>query len=237
MNINNAVETAIELGESEIRHNQKEIQIRELLTETGLSRYTMVPIPSAKNPYQYLIRLKPYLGFVEWQSNPNTPGILTTVDTSSKPENIKKRFEHVKRMIEAELLSKATTLAYKEFKDCHYASTDLAKILHVIALLEDKNNSLVEIIYLQKLLVEMTEAMPAWFKANGFVLDNITFNTFKYECIDGKDPLLVNYLAGKHLAGKHLAKSEIKVNQKKLVDFKDYCTDYFKTVNEVIGKE
>ena len=230
MNINNAVETAIELGESENRHNQKENQLQELLTETGLSRYTMVPIPSVKNRDQYLIRLKPYLGFVEWQSNPNTPGILVTVDTSSKPENIKKRFEHVKRMIEAELLSKATTLAYKEFKDCHYASTDLAKILHVIALLEDKNNSLVEIIYLQKLLVEMTEAMPAWFKANGFVLDNITFNTFKYECIDGKDPLLVNYLAG-----KHLAKSEIKVNQKKLVDFKDYCTDYFKTVNEVIG--
>lgn len=230
-------EKAFELGESEIRRFQKEIQIQELLTETGLSRYTIVPIPSKKNSNQYLIRLKPYLGFVEWQSNPNTPGILTTVDTSSKPENIKKRFEHVKRMIEAELLSKATTLAYKEFKDCHYASTDLAKILHVIALLEDKNNSLVEIIYLQKLLVEMTEAMPAWFKANGFVLDNITFNTFKYECIDGKDPLLVNYLAGKHLAGKHLAKSEIKVNQKKLVDFKDYCTDYFKTVNEVIGEE
>lgn len=230
-------EKAFELGESEIRRFQKEIQIQELLTETGLSRYTIVPIPSKKNSNQYLIRLKPYLGFVEWQSNPNTPGILTTVDTSSKPENIKKRFEHAKRMIEAELLSKATTLAYKEFKDCHYASTDLAKILHVIALLEDKNNSLVEIIYLQKLLVEMTEAMPAWFKANGFVLDNITFNTFKYECIDGKDPLLVNYLAGKHLAGKHLAKSEIKVNQKKLVDFKDYCTDYFKTVNEVIGKE
>lgn len=230
-------EKAFELSESEIRRNQKENQIQELLTETGLSRYTMVPTPSTKNPNQYLIRLKPYLGFVEWQSNPNTPGILVTVDTSSKPENIKKRFEHVKRMIEAELLSKATTLAYKEFKDCHYASTDLAKILHVIALLEDKNNSLVEIIYLQKLLVEMTEAMPAWFKANGFVLDNITFNTFKYECIDGKDPLLVNYLAGKHLAGKHLAKSEIKVNQKKLVDFKDYCTDYFKTVNEVIGKE
>lgn len=230
-------EKAFELGESEIRRFQKEIQIQELLTETGLSRYTMVPVPSNKNPDQYLIRLKPYLGFVEWQSNPNTPGILTTVDTSSKPENIKKRFAHVKRMIEAELLSKATTLAYKEFKDCHYASTDLAKILHVIALLEDKDNSLVEIIYLQKLLVEMTEAMPAWFKANGFVLDNITFNTFKYECIDGKDPLLVNYLAGKHLAGKHLAKSEIKVNQKKLVDFKDYCTDYFKTVNEVIGKE
>lgn len=232
MNINNAVETAIELGESEIRHNQKENKIQELLTETGLSRYTMVPISSVKNRDQYLIRLKPYLGFVEWQSNPNTPGILTTVDTSSKLENIKKRFEHAKRMIEAELLSRATTLAYKEFKDCHYASADLVKILHVIALLEDKNNSLVEIIYLQKLLVEMAEAMPAWFKANGFVLDNITFNTFKYECIDGKDPLLVNYLAG-----KHLAKSEIKVNQKKLVDFKDYCTDYFKTVNEVIGKE
>lgn len=175
MNINNAVETAIELGESEIRRNQKENKIQELLTETGLSRYTMVPIPSKKNPNQYLIRLKPYLGFVEWQSNPNTPGILTTVDTSSKPENIKKRFEHIKRMIEAELLSKATTLAYKEFKDCHYASTDLAKILHVIALLEDKNNSLVEIIYLQKLLVEMAEAMPVWFKANGFVLETVNY--------------------------------------------------------------
>lgn len=232
MNINNAVETAIELGKSENRRNQKENQIQELLVETGLSRYTMVPIPSTKNPNQYLIRLKPYLGFVEWQSNPNTPGILVTVDTSSKSENIKKRFEHAKRMIEAELLSKATTLAYKEFKDCQYAYTDLAKILPIIETLEDKNKSLVEIIYLQKILVEMTAAMPAWFKANGFVLDNITFNTFKYECIDGKDPLLVNYLAG-----KHLVKSEIKVNQKKLVDFKDYCTDYFKTVSEVIGKE
>lgn len=225
-------EKFFELSKSENRRFQKENQIQELLVETGLSRYTMVPIPSVKNRDQYLIRLKPYLGFVEWQSNPNTPGILVTVDVSSKPENIKKRFEHAKRMIEAELLSKATTLAYKEFKDCHYASTDLAKILHVIALLEDKNNSLVEIIYLQKLLVEMAEAMPAWFKANGFVLDNITFNTFKYECIDGKDPLLTNYLAG-----KHLAKSEIKVNQKKLAEFKDYCDDYIATLNEVIGKE
>lgn len=226
------LEKALELCKSENRRNQKENQIQELLVETGLSRYTMVPIPSVKNRDQYLIRLKPYLGFVEWQSNPNTPGILVTVDVSSKPENIKKRFEHAKRMIEAELLSKATTLAYKEFKDCHYASTDLAKILHVIALLEDKNNSLVEIIYLQKLLVEMAEAMPAWFKANGFVLNNITFNTFKYECIDGKDPLLVNYLAG-----KHLAEGDIRVNQKKLVEFKDYCNGYIETLDELIGKD
>lgn len=225
-------EKAFELSENEIRHFRKEIQIQELLVETGLSRYVTVPIPSKKNPNQYLIRLKPYLGFVEWQSNLNTPGILVTVDTSSKPENIKKRFEHVKRMVEAELLSKATTLAYKEFKDCQYAYTDLAKILPIIEALEDKNKSLVEIIYLQKILVEMTAAMPAWFKANGFVLDNITFNTFKYECIDGKDPLLVNYLAG-----KHLAKGDIRVNQKKLVEFKDYCNDYIATLNEVIGKE
>lgn len=225
-------EKFFELSKSENRRNQKENQIQELLVETGLSRYTMVPIPSTKNPNQYLIRLKPYLGFVEWQSNPNTPGILTTVDTSSKSENIKKRFEHAKRMIEAELLSKATTLAYKEFKDCQYAYSDLAKILPIIETLEDKNKSLVEIIYLQKILVEMTAAMPAWFKANGFVLDNITFNTFKYECIDGKDPLLVNYLAG-----KHLAKGDIRVNQRKLVEFKDYCNDYIATLNEVIGKE
>ena len=225
-------EKAFELGESEIRRFQKEIQIQELLTETGLSRYTIVPIPSKKNSNQYLIRLKPYLGFVEWQSNPNTLGILTTVDTSSKPENIKKRFEHAKRMIEAELLSKATTLAYKEFKDCQYAYTDLTKILPIIEALEDKNKSLVEIIYLQKILVEIAEAMPAWFKANEFMLDNITFNTFKYECIDGKDPLLTNYLAG-----KHLAKSDIKVNQKKLAEFKDYCNDYIATLTEVIGKE
>ena len=73
MNIKNAVEKAIELSESEIRRNQKENQIQELLTETGLSRYVMVPIPSKKNRNQYLIRLKPYLGFIEWQSNPNTP--------------------------------------------------------------------------------------------------------------------------------------------------------------------
>ena len=225
-------EKAFELGESEIRRFQKEIQIQELLTETGLSRYTIVPIPSKKNSNQYLIRLKPYLGFVEWQSNPNTLGILTTVDTSSKPENIKKRFEHARRMIEAELLSKATTLAYKEFKDCQYAYTDLTKILPIIEALEDKNKSLVEIIYLQKILVEIAEAMPAWFKANEFMLDNITFNTFKYECIDGKDPLLTNYLAG-----KHLAKSDIKVNQKKLAEFKDYCNDYIATLTEVIGKE
>lgn len=39
-------EKAFELGESEIRRFQKEIQIQELLTETGLSRYTIVPIPS-----------------------------------------------------------------------------------------------------------------------------------------------------------------------------------------------
>ncbi len=91
-------EKFFELSKSENRRNQKENQIQELLVETGLSRYTMVPIPSTKNPNQYLIRLKPYLGFVEWQSNPNTPGILTTVDTSSKPENIKKRFEHAKRI-------------------------------------------------------------------------------------------------------------------------------------------
>ena len=36
---------------------------------------------------------------------------------------------------------------------------------------------------------------------------------------------------------KTVDSTEIKVNQKKLVDFKVYCTDYFNTVNEVIGKE
>lgn len=204
-------------------------QINQLLLDTGLSRYTMVPVPSKKNPDQYLICLKPHLRFIEWQANPNNLGILLTVDVDSKPKNIKKRYEHAKRMIEAELLSKATTLAYKEFKDCRYAYTDLVKILLIIEALEDTNKSLVEIIYLQKILVEMIEAMPAWFKVDGFVLDNITFNTFKYGCIEGKDPLLTNYLAG-----KHLVKSDIKVNQTKLAEFKDYCNEYIKTLNEVI---
>lgn len=222
-------EKTLELSTNEIRRIQKENQIWELLVDTGLSRYVMVPVPSKKNPDQYLIRLKPHLGFIEWQMNPNNLGILMTVDTRSKSENIKKRFEHAKRMIEAELLSKAATLAYKEFKDCHYTYTDLIKILPIIEALEDKNKSLVEIIYLQKILVEMAEAMPAWFKANGFVLDNITFNTFKYEVIDGKDPLLVNYLAG-----EHLVKGDIKVNQRKLAEFKSYCHDYIVTLNEII---
>ena len=60
------IEKAFELSKSETRRFQKENQIQELLVETGLSRYTMVPIPSTKNPNQYLIRLKLYLGFVEW---------------------------------------------------------------------------------------------------------------------------------------------------------------------------
>lgn len=222
-------EKAFELGESEIRRFQKEIQIQELLTETGLSRYTIVPIPSKKNSNQYLIRLKPYLGFVEWQSNPNTPGILVTVDISSKPESIKKRFAHAKRMIEAELLSKATTLAYKEFKDCHYASAGLAKILPIIEMLEDTNKSVVEVIYLQKILVEMTEAMPAWFNGNGFVLDGITFNTFKYECIKGNDPLLSNYRFN-HKGRKYT----IKVNQEKLAEFKTYCKAIRESLNDII---
>lgn len=222
-------EKALELSTNEIRRIQKENQIWELFVETGLSRYVMVPVPSKKNPDQYLIRLKPHLGFIKWQMNPNNFGILMTVDTHSKPENIKKHFEHAKRMIEAELLSKATTLAYNEFKDCHYAYTNLIKILPIIEALEDKNKSLVEIIYLQKILVEMAEAMPAWFKANGFVLDNITFNTFKYEVIDGKDPLLINYLAG-----EHLVRGDIKVNQRKLAEFKSYYNDYIASLNEVI---
>ena len=35
MNINNAVEAAIELGESEIRHNQKENQLQGIVTGNG----------------------------------------------------------------------------------------------------------------------------------------------------------------------------------------------------------
>lgn len=219
----------LELSESEIHRNQKENQIQELLTETGLSRYVMVPIPSKKNRNQYLIRLKPYLGFVEWQSNPNTPGILVTVDTSSKPKNIKKRFEHAKRMIEAELLSRATTLAYKEYKEAGYAVTDLAKMLSIIRMLEDKNKSLIEVIYLQKILVEMAEAMPAWFHGNGFVLDGLNFNTFKHECVKGSDPLLTNYRAN-HKGPKYT----IKVNQDKLAEFKTYCEAILESLKDVI---
>lgn len=222
-------EKFFELSKSENRRNQKENQIQELLVETGLSRYTMVPIPSTKNPNQYLIRLKPYLGFVEWQSNPNNLGILLTVDTSTKPENIKKRFEHAKRMIEAELLSRATTLAYKEYKETGYASTDLAKMLPVIRMLEDKNKSVVEIIYLQKILVEMAEAMPAWFHGNGFVLDGITFSTFYHECVEGSDPLLTNYRAN-HKGRKYT----IKVNQDKLAEFKTYCEAILESLNDII---
>lgn len=220
---------ALELFDYENPRNQKENQIQELLTETGLSRYVMVPIPSKKNQNQYLIRLKPYLGFVEWQSNPNTPGILTTVDISSKPENIKKRFEHAKRMIEAELLSRATTLAYKEYKEAGYASTDLAKMLPIIRMLEDTNKSVVEIIYLQKILVDMAKAMPAWFNGSGFVLDGVTFSTFYHECVEGSDPLLTNYKAN-HKGRKYT----IKVNQDKLAEFKTYCEAILESLNDII---
>lgn len=220
---------AFELFDYENLSLQKENQIRELLVETGLSRYTTVPIPSKKNPNQYLIRLKPYLGFIEWQSNPNTPGILVTVDTSSKPENIKKRFEHAKRMVEAELLSKATTLAYKEYKDAGYVFKDLAKMLPIIEMLKDTNKSVVEVIYLQKILVDMTKAMPAWFNGNGFVLDGLTFNTFYHECVDGSDPLLTNYRAN-HKGRKYT----IKVNQDKLAEFKTYCEAILESLNDII---
>ena len=136
MNLNEA----FELFDYENLRLKKEIQIQELLVETGLSRYTMVPIPSTKNPNQYLIRLKPYLGFVEWQSNPNTPGILVTVDTSSKPENIKKRFEHAKRMIEAELLSRMTTQAYNKFTEHGYVLKDLEKCCLLLRCLKIRPN-------------------------------------------------------------------------------------------------
>lgn len=222
-------EKALELSNSEIRRNQKENQIQELLTETGLSRYVMVPIPSKKNRNQYLIRLKPYLGFIEWQSNPNNLGILLTVDTSTKPENIKKRFEHAKRMIEAELLSRATTLAYKEYKEAGYAVTDLAKMLPVIRMLEDSNKSVVEVIYLQKILVDMAKAMPAWFNGSGFVLDGLTFSTFYHECVEGSDPLLTNYRAN-HKGRKYT----IKVNQDKLTEFKTYCEAILESLNDII---
>lgn len=222
-------EKFFELSKSEIRRNQTENQIQELLTETGLSRYTMVPIPSKKNPDQYLIRLKPYLGFIEWQSNPNTPGILVTVDTSSKHENIKKRFEHAKRMIEVELLFHATTLAYKEYKEAGYAVADLAKMLPIIERLEDPNKSLIEVIYLQKILAEMAEAMPAWFNGTGFVLDGLTFSTFNHECVEGSDPLLTNYRAN-HKGRKYT----IKVNQDKLAEFKTYCEDILESLNDII---
>lgn len=220
---------AFELIDDENSRLRKEIQIQELLIETGLSRYVMVPIPSKKNSNQYLIRLKPYLGFVEWQSNPNTPGILVTVDTSSKPENIKKRFEHIKRMIEAELLSRATTLAYKEYKDAGYTAKDLVKMLPIIEMLEDANKSVVEVIYLQKILVEMAKAMPAWFNGNGFVLDGLTFNTFYHECVGGSDPLLTNYRAN-HKGRKYT----IKVNQDKLAEFKTYCEAILESLNDII---
>lgn len=220
---------ALELIDNENSRLKKENQIQKLLVETGLSRYTTVPIPSKKNPNQYLIRLKPYLGFVEWQSNPNTPGILTTVDTSSKPENIKKRFEHAKRMIEAELLSRTTTLAYKEYKETGYAVADLAKMLPVIRMLKDSTKSVVEVIYLQKILVDMAKAMPAWFNGSGFVLDGLTFSTFYHECVEGSDPLLTNYRAN-HKGREYT----IKVNQDKLAEFKTYCEAILESLNDII---
>lgn len=154
---------------------------------------------------------------------------MLTVDTSTKPENIKKRFEHVKRMIEAELLSRATTLAYKEYKEAGYAVTDLAKMLPVIRMLEDSNKSVVEVIYLQKILVDMAKAMPAWFNGSGFVLDGLTFSTFYHECVEGSDPLLTNYRAN-HKGRKYT----IKVNQDKLTEFKTYCEAILESLNDII---
>lgn len=219
----------LELSESEIRRNQKENQIQELLTETWLSRYVMVPIPSKKNRNQYLIRLKPYLGFIEWQSNPNTPGILVTVDIISKPENMKKRFEHAKRMVEAELLSHMTTQAYNKFTEHGYVLKDLEKMLPIIEMLEDSTKSVVEVIYLQKILVDMAKAMPAWFNGSGFVLDGLTFSTFYHECVEGSDPLLTNYRAN-HKGRKYT----IKVNQDKLAEFKTYCEAILESLNDII---
>lgn len=228
MNIKMDFKEVLEELDNDVCCLKKENQIRELLTETGLSRYVMVPIPSKKNQNQYLIRLKPYLGFVEWQSNPNNLGILLTIDTRSKSKNIRKRFEHAKRMVEAELLSRATTLAYKEYKEAGYAVADLVKMLPIIEMLEDSTKSVVEVIYLQKILVEMADAMPAWFNGKDFVLDGITFSTFKYQCIEGSDPLLTNYRAN-HKGRKYT----IKVNQDKLSEFKTYCEAILESLNDI----
>lgn len=222
-------EKFFELSESEICRLKKVNQIRELLTETGLSRYVMVPIPSKKNRNQYLIRLKPYLGVVKWQSNPNRPGILLTIDTRSKPKNIRKRFKHAKHMIEAELLSRTTGLAYKEYKNTGYVATDLSKMWPIIKMLEDSTKSVVEVIYLQKILIGMVKAMPVWFNGNGFVLDGITFSTFNHECAEGSDPLLTNYRAN-HKGRKYT----IKVNQDKLVELKTYCETILESLNDII---
>lgn len=127
----------------------------EQLKTHGLAKYVRLD----KEKEQFKLYLKqPYQGLVVWKDNPNESSLIT-ISIHSNPKHVDKQLNHLKRMIDQELLKRFDLLnTSKNVHHILYQKETITRFLEGLNELTTTEN-IWKIIYVQSHLLNLSKTM------------------------------------------------------------------------------
>lgn len=158
--------------------------LNEQLKAHGLSKY----IHFDKENEQFKLYLKqPYQGLVVWKDNPNESSLIT-ISTHSSPKHAEKQLNHLKRMIDQELLKRFDFLSNSEnVQRIRYQKKNITYFLNGLDELTATEN-VWKIIYVQNYLLNLSDNMTILTDTESYFLTRISKGNFINSTHFFKDP-------------------------------------------------
>lgn len=191
------------------------------LKNHGLAKY----IRLEKDKEQIKVYLKqPYQGLVVWKDNPNESSLIT-ISIHSHPKHVDKQLNHLKRMIDQELLKRFDLLnTSKNVHHILYQKENITRFLEGLDELTTTEN-VWKIIYTQNHLLNLSKDMDCLTDTESYFLTRIS----KYDFINStqffKDPFFKE---------RPYRLAKVTLDFKKINRCRDYLEDIYADLCKIV---
>ena len=191
------------------------------LKNHGLAKYVRLE----KDKEQIKLYLKqPYQGLVVWKDNPNESS-LVTISIHSNPKHVDKQLNHLKRMIDQELLKRFDRLNMpKNVQHIRHQKETITRFLEGLDELVTTEN-IWKIIYTQNYLLNLSDTMEHLTNTESYFLTRISKSNFIDSTRFFKDPFFKN---------RPYRLAELTLNFKKINRCKSYLEDIYADLCKIV---
>ena len=191
------------------------------LKNHGLAKY----IRLEKDKEQVKLYLKqPYQGLVVWKDNPNESS-LVTISIHSHPKHVDKQLNHLKRMIDQELLKRFDRLNMpKNVQHIRHQKETITRFLEGLDELVTTEN-IWKIIYTQNYLLNLSDTMEHLTNTESYFLTRISKSNFIDSTRFFKDPFFKD---------RPYRLAKLTLNFKKINRCKSYLEDIYADLCKIV---
>ena len=191
------------------------------LKNHGLAKYVRLE----KDKEQIKLYLKqPYQGLVVWKDNPNESS-LVTISIHSNPKHVDKQLNHLKRMIDQELLKRFDRLNMpKNVQHIRHQKETITRFLEGLDELVTTEN-IWKIIYTQNYLLNLSDTMEHLTNTESYFLTRISKSNFIDSTRFFKDPFFKN---------RPYRLAKLTLNFKKINRCKSYLEDIYADLCKIV---